>query len=69
MLGLPRPRPAAKQSFPLPARPPYAAGERLCYDPALRLQLLVDSTAACEGDGSGAALMRHFPHPPLQGAA
>ena len=40
------------------------AGQRLCYDPALRLQLLVDDMAPpCEGDGSGSQLMRHYSHP------
>jgi hypothetical protein len=43
-------------------------GLQLCYDPALRLQLLVSSGGGqCDGDGSGTKLMLHYPHAPLQG--
>lgn len=43
--------------------------EKLCYDPVLTLQTLADPSEKCDGDGSGAALMRHYTHPPLQGSS
>lgn len=42
-------------------------GQKLCYDPVLTLQTLVDPAAPCNGDGSGRDLMRHYSHAPLQG--
>jgi hypothetical protein len=45
----------------------WPTGTRLCYDPAERLQLLAPAAAACDGDGAGAALMRHYLHAPIRG--
>jgi hypothetical protein len=42
------------------------AGARLCYDPAERLQLLAPAGAACDGDGAGGELMRHYLHAPIR---
>lgn len=43
-------------------------GKKLCYDPALRLQLLVDEVTQCDGNEGDSGLSRHYSHPviPLQ---
>jgi hypothetical protein len=41
--------------------------EKLCYDPGLTLQRISSPDVACDGDGTGKQLMRHYLHPPISG--
>jgi hypothetical protein len=45
--------------------------QKLCYDPVLKLQILVDPSVKCNGGGSEGSeeLLRHYTHPPLAGGA
>lgn len=48
---------------------PETPSQQLCYTPVFTIQTLTDANAVCSGDGLGAALMKHYTHPPLQGKA
>jgi hypothetical protein len=45
--------------------------QKLCYDPVLKLQMLVEPNSNCNGGGEEGSkeLMRHYSHPPLAGGA